>query len=182
MGKRLTAMPKFLKTISEAIGHVEAIHWIVQTEFFRTYLLPTATTMLTAGSGFAQHEPIMWIMVASAILFMSIAVAAALLQITSEKNSPLNKLTYDAIFLYDLVPAELPLFGNRQQRRGSRETPQMLNSYQVNPQVNRQIEKAQVGILIGNYFSFLISAILKTDDTGIEHKKRPARNPRELRI
>src|SRR5258708_25505984 len=102
----------------EWFGRAHAIHAILQTEFVRTWLLPLLSSVLTGTSGAIGGIPLMWVMMASAIVFAAVTLGSMGALGLRVQTSPQNKLAYKTVFHCDFTPREMPLIGNRHQRRG----------------------------------------------------------------
>jgi hypothetical protein len=112
----------------------------------------------------------MWILMAAALTFMAVTQALLRADELKERKNPEHKLSYVVIFQMDLNEAPMPIAGNRQQRRGQiarREPRLILSPIQLNPQVHRNIEKAQLGIEVTNNANFPMSILLYSADTEI---------------
>ena len=117
------------KRAVEAFGLGHAIHTIIQMEFVQTWLLPVVWTMITGASGVLGGLPLMWVLMASAIVFAAITTAVLAIWALRAQTSPQNRLTSKAVFHCDLTPREAPLIGNRQVRRAQgKQTPKILSS------------------------------------------------------
>jgi hypothetical protein len=146
----------FIKPGIEWISRFQTIQTLIHTEFFRTVFLPLVWTVLTAWSGYSQHVPIMWILMATSLVFMASIITMVGFESLKIQKTPLNKLKYDPVFQCDLVPAEKP--GNRHQRRSAAHNPSLtLSSSQIDPNVTRALAKGQLGIQLMNTASFPIS-------------------------
>jgi hypothetical protein len=106
------------KRVWEWVGHLTVVQAIVSTEFVRSALLPTVVTVLTGGAGMISGQPLMWVIMASALAFAGTTLGLLGGSLYLERKNPQNKLKYKGTyFQHDLDPAPAPQQGNRQQRR-----------------------------------------------------------------
>jgi len=154
---------KRAKAFIEGLGIVHSIHGMVTSEFVRTALLPTVSTVSTALAGYLGDAPVMWIIMASALTFMGVSVSLVAGFLLAAQNTPENKLTHQAVFQVDLNVVPAPLIGNRQQRRAVVATSKvrtMLSSRELSPHASRTMEKGQLGLELTNNGTFPISCFL----------------------
>ncbi len=165
-------MPKWIKTIFDWIGHSLTLQAILQTEFVRTALLPTLVTAMTGTAGIFGHLPLMWVLMASGVMYAAMMTGLLRGSEYLERKSPQNKLIFvGTYFQVDLEPTNMPqLSANRQQRRAQtarRQPTQQLSSTQIMVGVNRNIDRGQVCVDLRNTASFPISMILETAETEV---------------
>jgi hypothetical protein len=166
---------KFRK-IWEGIAHYETASAILHSEFVRSWLWPLVSAMLTGGSGVVGGQSLMWVCVASSIVFMTVTMGMVANLVLRERKSPQNKLFVKPVFQCDLTPKEKPLIGNRHQRRsqGSQQPqPQMLSATQLGINVNRTIDVGQIGVELTNNAFFPISCSLYSAETVLEGERPP---------
>ena len=172
-------MGKLFKAIWTWIGHWFTLQSILQTEFVRTALLPTVFAVLTALAGYAQHQPLMWVALATALVFMSVMQGLLRGDELRERKNPEHKIGISGMFfLVDLQPTPIPkhLLGNRHQRlamKAKKEEPQELPSTQIMAGVNRNLTKGQLSIEIKNNASFPISFFLNSAETEVDGEQPP---------
>lgn len=160
------------------IGHLDTVQTVIHTEFVRTVLFPSLLTGLTAVSGWLGGVPIMWIVMASTVVFGAVSLGVLCLSQYMERKSPLNKLKFIGTRIAaDLSPATVPaqLFGNRRQRRAQSSKPveRVLAQNEIAAGVPRTLEKIQVGVAVRNDATFPISLFLEAADTEMDGEKPP---------
>lgn len=122
----------------------------------------TGAAMLTAASGYLGDLPLMWILMASALVFMAISVALVQTDYNREIKTPLNKLRYtNTLVNYELVPL------NRRTARAKDKLSEQ------NKGLLRHIDKVQIGVSLRNIANFPISVILENAETKMEGKEPP---------
>lgn len=141
-------------------------------DFFTEWILPFVLPVAAAVAGYLQHEPVMWIITAFSLCLMGAIVAYAAFLLLCEKSTPQNKLHFDVIYHQDLDRPQAPLSGNRQQRR-SGQPARLLGLQELMPEINRKIERAQIGAEITNNAAFPISIILEAATTTIGGEMPP---------
>ena len=159
------------KTLVDWIGRFATIQAIVQSQFLQTWFWPMVGGLATTVSGLLQGVPVMWALMAGTIAFASVTVGMLALIGVRMQLSPQNKLLHKVIFHHDLTPREAPLIGTRQQRRAQER--QILSKSQVVPNVNRTLDKSQLGLELTNNAFFPISIILERAETEIEGETPP---------
>jgi hypothetical protein len=85
-------MFKLGKAFLDWIGRWQVAQSIIQSEFFRTALFPTVFAVLTALSGYLQHQPVMWIAMATALAFMAVMQGILRGDELRERKNPEHKL------------------------------------------------------------------------------------------
>ena len=68
-------MANRLLSVLDWYSRGETINSLIDSEFARNWLGPLVTTALTGATGLAQGLPIMWVMVGSSIVFMTVTIA-----------------------------------------------------------------------------------------------------------
>ncbi len=133
-------------------------------------LLPTVLTVLTGGAGLFGGQPLMWVIMASALTFAGSMVGLLGGSLYLERKNPHNKLKYKGThFQHDLDPAPMPALGNRHQRRGqAARGQQMLQPAELVIGVPRTLEKGQIAVELKNEATFPISFILASAETEVE--------------
>ena len=130
------------KRLLEWVGTGHSIHILLQTELVRAWLFPLGSAVLTGTSGVLGGIPLMWVLMASAVVFVTITLATVGIMALRIQSSPQNKLVYRTVFHCDLTPREAALIGNRQQRRAQgKQAHTILSSTQLDPCVSRTIDK-----------------------------------------
>ena len=97
-------MRKMLKELLDLLGHAGTLNAIIHSEFVRSWLLPVVATMLTGGSGIFGGAQLVWVFVASAIVFMSVTFGMVAHLVLKERQTPQNKLVAKPVFQCDLTP------------------------------------------------------------------------------
>lgn len=162
------------KRALEYVAYGHSVHTILQTEFVRTWLLPSVLSAMTGTYGINDGVSLMWVLMASALVFMAVTLTTAGIMLLRIQSTPQNKMLFKAVFHCDLTPREAPLIGNRHQRRAqNKQVPQMLSSTQVDPNVSRTLDVAQIGVEVTNTAIFPISCFLESAETEIEGEKPP---------
>lgn len=143
---------------------IRLVDWIGRFQMVQAFAAakwPAGLAMLIFGVGVAQGQPYMWILMATSLGFMGIAVGFVYVNAWREKNSPLNKIHYSGTLVnYDLVPP------NTAQALLKKSTKQNIAH-------TRKLDKTQVGVALQNYAAFPISIILASAETKMEGKKPP---------
>lgn len=142
-----------------------SIRELLSSDFAKDWIYPFVLPVAAAISGYLQTESVMWIITATSLCLMAVTASYLLIVLIHEKRSPQNKLTYQPVYQQDLDCPQAPLLGNRQQRRA--QAPRLLTSQELNPEVLRKIEKAQLGVEVYNNSPYPISTILRSSDTSI---------------
>lgn len=149
-------LTKIYKSLAK-YDEVQSVFGIV-----KSLLLPIIMSVGTAASGVLGHAPIMWIMMSTSLVFMSIMVAIYFIEINRQTRTPLNKLRYQGTLVnYDLMPEA------RQARRAN----QSLSDKNVI--IPRKIEKVQIGVSIYNSAHFPISVFINNAKTEMEGRRPP---------
>ncbi len=150
-------MPKFLKDILEWCGHAQTLQSIIGAAKW-----PAGAAMLTGLTGYLQEMPYMWIIMASALVFMGIAVGITYVDYYKNSKSPRNKIRYIGTMVnYDLI--ELNRHGNKANKKLAKN----------NVILTRQIDKVQIGVQLRNDATFPISVILFSAKTEMEKIEPP---------
>lgn len=148
------------------IGRWQTVQAIIQSEFIRTILWPVIYAILTAVAGYWGNFPLMWVLVAVAVVFASVAHGILRSSEYRERKNPLNKLRYISTAVnYDLTQLPSP---NRQQRRSGK----------IAQIVPRTLDKIQIGVHLRNEATFPISLYLDKADTAIETDDGDLKPPR----
>lgn len=163
-----------LKSAIDWIGRFTTLQAIIQSQFFQTWFWPMAGGLATTVSGLLQGVPVMWALMAGTIAFAAVTLGMIAVIALRIQTSPQNKLIYKVVFHHDLTPCEAPLIGTRQQRRANaRQASQMISKTQIVPNVNRTLDKGQLGVEVTNNSYFPISVILEKAETEIETETPP---------
>lgn len=174
-------MVKWVKRVLDWIGQYQTIQSLIHAEFVRTALLPMVTAIVTGASGYFGGVPLMWVFVATALVFMAVMQALLRGAELSERKSPLNKLVLiGAHAAISLTPAPMPFppQGNRAQRRAQGTTappqqPPMLSPAQCAPGVARTIDTVQLGVIVRNVATFPISVLLFSAESEVATLRPP---------
>jgi hypothetical protein len=161
------------RVILDWIGRILTFQTIVV--FAQTWLWPVVGGVITTIAGILQGVPIMWALMAGAVTFAMVTVGMLAIMGMRTQLSPQNKLMHKVVFQHDLTPCEAPLIGTRQQRRAQSKQGeiQMLSKSQIVPNVNRTLDKAQLGVEVTNTSFHPISVILERAETEIEGERPP---------
>ena len=169
-----SAMLKILRGVVDWAGRATTIQTIIQSQFLQTWFWPMLSGLIVIASGILQREPVMWALMAGMIAFAAVTVGMLAVIALRVQTSPQNKLLNKVVLHHDLTPREAPLLGTRQQRRAhDRESRQMLSSSQIVPNVNRTLDKVQLGVELTNNSYFPISVILERAETQVEGETPP---------
>lgn len=149
-------MWKLIKDVLDWIGRWQVVQGIVT--LLKPFVWPGIAAMLAGAAGYVGHQPVMWIVMASALSFMGVGVGVFFGDTYRDRKSPRNKLLYTGTaFNYDLKPME------RRARRAA-----ATGAIQA-----RLLDKTQIGVFMHNSAPFPISAILESAETEVEGMKPP---------
>jgi hypothetical protein len=138
---------------------VSAAWSIVTGTFFKVYIWPVASSVLTAAAGYLGHVPVMWIMMAVAIVFACVTQSWLRISEIMERMNPRNKLAYvQTVVHFDLKGG--PALANV---GGSTGRP-------------RKLEQMQIGVELQNRSSSPISLSIANAETEIEGLFPPRTN------
>lgn len=144
------------KRFIDFIGRVQVVQSILA--FLKPFVWPWVAAVLTGTVGYFGNQPLMWVLMASALSFMGVSVGFWFIDNYRQRKSPVNKFLYaGTAFNYDLKPMA------RQARRAA-----ATGAIQA-----RLLDKAQIGVYMQNSAPFPISAFLETAETEIEGIKPP---------
>jgi hypothetical protein len=123
---------------------------IFKSAFFQFYIWPTVSAMLTGATGYLGGIPLMWIIVAVAVVFMCVAQSFLRIHEIMERMNPRNKLAYVQ------TVAHVDFKGG--------------NQLVAPPQAGRprKILRMQLGVELQNRCSFPISLIVANAESEIE--------------
>jgi hypothetical protein len=109
-------------------GQRASAAWSIATgAFFKVYVWPVAMSALTAAAGYLGHFPVMWIMMAAAIVFACVTQSWLRISESMERMNPRNKLAYvQTVVHFDLKGG--PAFANV---GGSTGRPRKLRQMQI---------------------------------------------------
>jgi hypothetical protein len=167
-------MLRLLFKIGESV-----LAWSEHAVFFREWILPFVPPLVVGVVGYLQAEPWMWILVAMSIVFAMVMLGLTSLTLYLERRSPINKLQTAVGFACDLTPAitqpQLPFGSNRSQRRAQKSIGDVvtLSPTQLNPNVSRTIDKAQLALDVVNNAPYPISCFISSASTNIEGFEPP---------
>lgn len=150
------------------VGH--GLHAIIQSELIRTVVIPTVMTLATGTAGVLGGIPIMWIIMASCVVFASVSAGFLTTAAYRDRKTAENKLRFNGtIFNFDLVPVSLP---NRKQRRATSSAVRREARDELQPIV-RELASVQLGAEFWNTAMFPISVILEDAESEFEGETPP---------
>ena len=169
-GGRHLGIIRIFKQIKDFWEDIESLETIAETALVKSFLWPTVLAACTAASGEIGHQPLMWILMASALVFMAMTTATLNLNVIKQINTPLNKIQYWPIYNMDLASVPVPTArGISSRKLAITETNiRMLGPIEIVDNVKRTIKVSQLGIEILNTATFPISCILFYADTSVE--------------
>lgn len=130
---------------------VNAAWSIVTGTFFKVYIWPVASSVLTAGAGYLGHVPAMWIMMAVAIVFACVTQSWLRISEILERVNPRNKLAYvQTVVHYDLKGG--PAFANVGGSTGRA----------------RKLQQMQIGVELQNRSFSPMSLFIASAETEVE--------------
>jgi hypothetical protein len=141
-------------------GQRASAAWSIATgTFFKVYIWPVASSVLTAAAGYLGHVPVMWIMMAVAIVFACVTQSWLRISEIMERMNPRNKLAYvQTVVHFDLKGgAALANVG------GSTGRP-------------RKLEQMQIGVELQNRSSSPMSLFIANAQTEVEGLFPPRTN------
>jgi len=138
---------------------VSAAWSIVTGTFFKVYIWPLGSAVVTAAAGYLGHVPLMWILMAAAIVFACVTQSWLRISEIMERMEPRNKLAYVQTAVHIDFKGG-PLF---QAVGGSTGKP-------------RKIEKMQIGVELQNRSSSPMSIIVASAETEVEGQFPPRTN------
>jgi hypothetical protein len=166
-----------VKPILEWVSHYESVQAILHTEFYKHWVAPLVSGVVTAWLGISEGVPLMWVAVGTSLVIAAVVQTRLRADEWRERRNPLNKIICIGVRVTpQLVPKPLPLAGNRSQRRASRGQQQMpivLASNQIAYGIEREIAKLQVTCDVKNNATFPVSIILHNAETEIDGEKPP---------
>jgi hypothetical protein len=133
-------------------GQRAASGWaIFKSAFFQFYIWPVVSAVMTGAAGYLGHVPLMWIMVAMAVVFACVTQAWLRMSEIMERMNPRNKLAYVQTVIH------LDLKGGPVMASvgGSTGRP-------------RKIERMQIGVELQNRSASPMSIIIANAETEIE--------------
>jgi hypothetical protein len=150
----------WFKSVLDWIGRFQVIQSVFG--FLKPIIWPFGLAAMTGGAGILNHQPIMWVIMASALVFMAIVVSLYFGASYSIAKTPNNKLRYiGTLVMHDLTPE------NRLTRRAK-----SANNSAILTTV-RAINKVQIGVQLHNIANFPISVYLKSAETTMQGKAPP---------
>lgn len=153
------------KSFIDWIGRFQVVQSLLA--IFKPALMPGLSAILTGAAGYFGGLPLMWILMATALVFMGVIVGIFFIEARANMRTPSNKLRYaGTIVNYDLQPAR------RHDRRAAVAVERRAGGSQP-PTLQRHLDKTQIGVSLHNSASFPISAILVSAETEMEEKKPP---------
>src|SRR5690242_12940506 len=127
-------MFKAFRSLLDWIGRAVTLQGVIHSQFFQTWFWPLLSAIATGLAGIAEHQSLMWVLMAAAIAFAAVTIGMVAVIALRVQTSPQNKLLSKVVFHHDLTPREAPLLGTRQQRRAkARQEHQMISSSQIVP-------------------------------------------------
>jgi hypothetical protein len=123
---------------------------IFQSAFFKFYIWPVLSAMMTGAAGYLGGVPLMWVLVAVAIVFACVAQSWLRISEIMERINPRNKLAY----IQTVVHMDL--------KGGPQPTNQGGSTGRA-----RRIEKMQIGVELQNRSSFPMSLIVSNAETEV---------------
>jgi len=125
--------------------------------WFKTFIYPTVSSVLTGASGILGGIPLMWVLMASALVFMAVTHAVLRMYEIQQWINPANKLAYiQTVLNLDL--------------KGSKALAATPGGSTGRP---RKLEKMQVGVELQNRATFPLSVIVSSGETSIATKHPP---------
>lgn len=132
---------------------------IVTGTFFKAYVWPVSSAVMTAVAGYLGNVPVMWIMMAAAIVFACVTQSWLRISEIMERLNPRNKLSYvQTVVHFDLKGG--PALANV---GGSTGRP-------------RKLEQMQIGVELQNRSPSPISLFVANAETEIEGLFPPRTN------
>ena len=124
----------------------------------------------TAAAGYVEHEPIIWIIMATALTAMATVIAGLAIVFQMGRKNPANKLQYFIGLGMDLLPEHAPAAGNRAAVRKAKsvDAVPVLGPTQLQMGVSRKISKAQIGLELVNASHIPISCYTLTATTALD--------------
>ena len=164
-----------IKRVKEFWEDFESLESVAEATLIKSFFWPTFVAACTATSGAVGHQPLMWILMASALVFMAITTAMLNFNILKERNTPANKIQYGVVYNMDLAPAPAPIAKGSSSRRLAviDADARMLGPMEIVSDVKRTIQVSQLGIEVFNTATFPMSCILFYADTVIEGATPP---------
>jgi hypothetical protein len=144
-------MGKAIRSFIDAIGRWQIVQSLVV--FIKPFVWPWILALLTAGAGYWGHQPLMWVLMASALAFMGTIVGIFFAGTYRDRITPANKILYLGTQVnYDLVA--LTRHGRRAQTTGAIPA--------------RTLSKTQIGVVLQNSAGFPIEAHMESAETMME--------------